>query len=522
MIEELLRNREYEKIESLFLKDPSVIMKRVEPTDSKNKKPGKYLPVLVVEQIKVDYAGKGLKERVVENNNKLIELYLSIAKLAPDINHEFLLIGSLFQIAQKCKSAYLLKELVNLGANADVKDSKLGHSFHSLTNTPEMVRVFLNAGIDPNLRNEKGRTLLHLNLDSIEVSRVLLEFHADVNSMDSMGNTPLMIQAKQSSLGSQSTIVKRSRVIDFLIENGGLLNFNNSQEEGIFELLSENTDSDDFLPIFHKHIDYSTIGQIKAFELAKAYVSLELYKELSVFISDLRITGEKYLEELVESICERVPREWLESEKLILITKIITKSSQNKELIQFSYDAIKNSNNDNLLRYTNKSLVFKSVNSVTEADSSDFSDALEIIRDVVGRKKNKPLAACTLSDLLDTYTEMCGVKHVDVESIEGAGSYTALLGEVVKLATDWCDIDIFEEEVNGQVHLKVRHENWCKDISLKIENDYVDGEFFGFLCDISKDFLEYRFCLLPAIDQVVRIVYMPDRLLDIFERNGLI
>ena len=57
----------------------------------------------------------------------------------------------------------------------------------------EMVRVILAQGIDPDVRDSKGRTPLMLAayLGYPDIARILLEKGADVNAKDNKGRTPL-------------------------------------------------------------------------------------------------------------------------------------------------------------------------------------------------------------------------------------------------------------------------------------------------------------------------------------------
>jgi ankyrin repeat protein len=70
------------------------------------------------------------------------------------------------------------------------------------------LRVLLQGGLDPNLRDASGQTALHrvaADLDdepapeNLEIARLLLESAADVNAMDKDHHTPLMLAAQGGS-----------------------------------------------------------------------------------------------------------------------------------------------------------------------------------------------------------------------------------------------------------------------------------------------------------------------------------
>jgi len=62
-----------------------------------------------------------------------------------------------------------------------------------LVKTPQLARMLLKRGADPNLKNAKGETPLHKAMPDWELAEVLLEFGADPMAKDKYGNTPMDI-----------------------------------------------------------------------------------------------------------------------------------------------------------------------------------------------------------------------------------------------------------------------------------------------------------------------------------------
>ena len=90
------------------------------------------------------------------------------------------------------------------------------------------VNGFLNAGIDPNSKNEKGETALTYTLDNHEsdkIAKVLLR-KADINLQDDLGNSPLHL-----------AIVKgKEKILDMLLEKD--VNVNVSGRQGTVKNIS--------------------------------------------------------------------------------------------------------------------------------------------------------------------------------------------------------------------------------------------------------------------------------------------
>lgn len=65
--------------------------------------------------------------------------------------------------------------------------------YATLYGDAESVRLLLEAGADPNVRNEAGATALMWAVDDLDKSRLLIRSGADVNALSDDGRTPLLI-----------------------------------------------------------------------------------------------------------------------------------------------------------------------------------------------------------------------------------------------------------------------------------------------------------------------------------------
>jgi hypothetical protein len=96
---------------------------------------------------------------------------------------------------------------------ADVRDGLGWTPLHyaALYGSPEAVRVLLEAGADPNGRNQAQVTPLMFGAYSLEKTRLLVEKGADVNAKAKDGTTPLWVAA-----GAQGN----ERTVRYLLEKG--------------------------------------------------------------------------------------------------------------------------------------------------------------------------------------------------------------------------------------------------------------------------------------------------------------
>lgn len=518
MIENLLKKNKYSELQELIEGNPSIVIEPIETGDKQRSKNYTYLPQLIIQEIKIDHSGRGLKQKIVDRNQALMNLYILVARLLDDIDHNFGLSGTLFQMALSARSSYLLQELVNLGASVDVKAPNCSKAFHWNGNTYEIAEVFINAGVDPEISNDNGETLLHLNLESVEITRLLLRCGVDVNCRDNDGYTPVLRHAERSTLSTHSKLVKRKSVITCLAENGANLNLKNNDGEDLFHLLAKNPDCSDLFPVFHEFIDYSVIDKSRALEIAKDFISFGRLNELSVCIANMEIGERDEIESLIADICDPSKGDWCANDKMQLVAAIIEKFDGSINLADFAYRCISNNNDADMLRLANKSEIFEAVNRI-EAPDDDFDAAKSVLLDVAS---NAPLdCVYSLSDLLEIYVDSCGAKTIDVEALEGGGAYRALLEDVLSLAPDIADFTIDEHNVDDGVILGITTGGTCKQVFLS-KDGYVDSAFYEFLYDVSKESLKYRFYTLPAEDQSTWVVYMPQKLIDIFVKNKVL
>src|SRR5689334_24021721 len=83
--------------------------------------------------------------------------------------------------------------------------------YAALYGDSDSVRLLLDSGADPNLRNEAGATALMWALADAGKTRLLLEHRADANARSDDGRTPLLIAASQHGSGA---------VVKLLLDHG--------------------------------------------------------------------------------------------------------------------------------------------------------------------------------------------------------------------------------------------------------------------------------------------------------------
>jgi ankyrin repeat protein len=92
------------------------------------------------------------------------------------------------------------------------------------------VRLLLDNGSDPNIRNEAGATALMWAVDDLEKTRLLLDRGADVNARSDDGRTPLLIAAGQFGCNS---------VVKLLLDRGANIAAKSPSSVGYSTALSE-------------------------------------------------------------------------------------------------------------------------------------------------------------------------------------------------------------------------------------------------------------------------------------------
>lgn len=118
-------------------------------------------------------------------------------------------------------SAYLpgVQLLLTHGANVHAVDSRTGrNALIRSANRTELVRLFLDHGLDVNARDSQGRTALMHCFTPLNAS-ILLEHGANVNLQDREGNTALMLIAREAS---------SPNLITLLLQHGAQVDARNS------------------------------------------------------------------------------------------------------------------------------------------------------------------------------------------------------------------------------------------------------------------------------------------------------
>lgn len=114
-----------------------------------------------------------------------VELWKELFKTAVQVNKE---------------NIKTIKELVDAGADVNLRDSQKRSLLHYISNNEEchtIAGIFINAGADVNAANNMGKTPLHCAAESgdPEYMKMLIEAGAHLEAADENGWTPLMAAA---------------------------------------------------------------------------------------------------------------------------------------------------------------------------------------------------------------------------------------------------------------------------------------------------------------------------------------
>ncbi len=113
------------------------------------------------------------------------------------------------------RSAEMVDLLVSHGADVDAKDTKgftalsNRYSFHN-----EFVEAMIKHGADVTVRDQYGSTLLHKCNESVEIMTALLDKGLDPNAKNEDGRTPLYCAIRDRTLDSINLLLERGAVMD--------------------------------------------------------------------------------------------------------------------------------------------------------------------------------------------------------------------------------------------------------------------------------------------------------------------
>ena len=112
--------------------------------------------------------------------------------------------------------------LLALFLEKDENDNTLIHKVvKSKVNEQKIMKILLEYGANPNLKDVSGQTPLHLAIvdDKIEIVKLLLEYLVDYNLKDNLGNTPLILAIKKN----------RIEIVELLLQYGADLNLKDDE-----------------------------------------------------------------------------------------------------------------------------------------------------------------------------------------------------------------------------------------------------------------------------------------------------
>ncbi len=103
--------------------------------------------------------------------------------------------------------------LVKHGASLTVEGPSIGVPLILAEEKPEIIRILLDAGADPNVKNSyRGETVLHTAAmhGAVDTAKMMLKAHADVNTRNRWDDTPLLTAVERN----------HSDIVALLIANG--------------------------------------------------------------------------------------------------------------------------------------------------------------------------------------------------------------------------------------------------------------------------------------------------------------
>jgi ankyrin repeat protein/serine/threonine protein kinase len=112
--------------------------------------------------------------------------------------------------------------LLALFLEKDENDNTLIHKVvKSKVNEQKIMKILLEYGANPNLKDVSGQTPLHLAIvdDKIEIVKLLLEYLVDYNLKDNLGNTPLTLAIKKN----------RIEIVELLLQYGADVNLKDDE-----------------------------------------------------------------------------------------------------------------------------------------------------------------------------------------------------------------------------------------------------------------------------------------------------
>lgn len=118
-----------------------------------------------------------------------------------------------------------VEKLILSGSDVNAKDKNWGLTSLQMAtsrNNLEIVKLLLNAGANPNLRDESGQTALMMTNEnsSIELIQDLLKAGADVNAQDDEGETALMTAAQSANLVIMQELLNAGANVNAQTDNG--------------------------------------------------------------------------------------------------------------------------------------------------------------------------------------------------------------------------------------------------------------------------------------------------------------